>query len=215
MNKVRFWGKYFLLALGTLALLSFINAVLEGFYIQNLLETGVDPTGPDSTWSQTMAAIYATFSNTGTGLSLAFTITSIGFLLRGSQWLKGKFPEAVQWKPGWAIAAPFVPFAGLFIQLRFLNELAEGGANSEQVKKRAKLMVLGYVALTALSNSLAGQQLVSALTGSETVSFDEFVNNEIMLVIGLVLDLAAFTLGYFAVKAINSGLEAKAQEFGE
>jgi hypothetical protein len=215
MNKVRFWAKYLLVAIGAIALLSAINTVLELLYIQNLLETGVDPTGPDSTWNPVLASIYSTFSNTGSAISLGFTITSIGFLLRASQWLKSKTPDAVQWKPGWAIAAPFVPYAGLFIQYRFLNDLNAGGANDEQTKKRTKFFTLGFVIFTALSNSLTAQQIVSTLTGSETVTFDEFVNIEVMGVITLVLDIAGFVLGYFAIKAINAGLEAKALEVGE
>lgn len=215
MNKVRFWAKYLLVAIGALALLSAINAVLELLYIQNLLDTGVDPTGPDSTWNPILASIYSTFSNTSSALSIGFTITSIGFLLRASQWLKSKSPDAVQWKPGWAIAAPFVPYAGLFIQYRFLNDLNVGGANDEQTKKRTKSLTLGFILLTALSNSLTAQQFVSFLTANETVTFDEFVNLEVKGAITLVLDLAGFLLGYFAVKAINAGLEAKALEVGE
>lgn len=215
MNKVRFWAKYLLVAIGALALLSAINAVLELLYIQNLLDTGVDPTGPDSTWSPILASIYSTFSNTSSALTIGFTITSIGFLLRASQWLKSKSPDAVQWKPGWAIAAPFVPYAGLFIQYRFLNDLNVGGANDEQTKKRTKSLTLGFIILTALSNSLTAQQFVSFLTANETVTFDEFVNLEVKGAITLVLDLAGFLLGYFAVKAINAGLEAKALEVGE
>lgn len=215
MNKVRFWAKYLLVAIGALALISAINAVLELLYIQNLLDTGVDPTGPDSTWSPILASIYSTFSNTSSALTIGFTITSIGFLLRASQWLKSKSPDAVQWKPGWAIAAPFVPYAGLFIQYRFLNDLNVGGANDEQTKKRTKSLTLGFILLTALSNSLTAQQFVSFLTANETVTFDEFVNLEVKGAITLVLDLAGFLLGYFAVKAINAGLEAKALEVGE
>ena len=215
MNEVRFWAKYLLVAIGALALLSAINAVLELLYIQNLLDTGVDPTGPDSTWNPILASIYSTFSNTSSALSIGFTITSIGFLLRASQWLKSKSPDAVQWKPGWAIAAPFVPYAGLFIQYRFLNDLNVGGANDEQTKKRTKSLTLGFILLTALSNSLTAQQFVSFLTANETVTFDEFVNLEVKGAITLVLDLAGFLLGYFAVKAINAGLEAKALEVGE
>jgi hypothetical protein len=213
--KVRFWSKYFLVALGASALWSLINAILEALYIQNLVETGVDPSGADSTWNPVLAGLYTAVTNGGSAISIGLTISSIGYLLRASQWLKSKSAEAVHWKPGWAIAAPFVPYAGLFIQLRFLNDLNAGGSNPANVKKRTSSFVLGYVFLSFFSASLAAQQLTSMLLGPDTVTYDEFLNTEILSLVGLGLDVLAFSLAYYAVRAIVSGIELRAAETNE
>ncbi|MEN9609009.1 MAG: hypothetical protein RLZZ06_940 [Actinomycetota bacterium] len=215
MIKVRFWSKYFLVALGASALWSLINAILEALYIQNLVETGVDPSGADSTWNPVLAGLYTAVTNGGSAISIGLTISSIGYLLRASQWLKSKSAEAVHWKPGWAIAAPFVPYAGLFIQLRFLNDLNAGGSSPANVKKRTSIFVLGYVVLSFFSASLAAQQLTSMLLGPETVTYDEFLNTEILSLFGLGLDVLAFSLAYYAVRAIVGGIELRAAETNE
>jgi hypothetical protein len=211
VNKSNAWLSKLKLALVISIVVAFIYTLLSYLYVDNLAVTGVDPLGEESQWDLSLVMGYTVVSLLGIASAIFLVVTSIGFMFRTAQWLKGMDPSAIDGKPGVIIAAYFIPIANIVLPFRYLLSMNKSGQNSDEEKAKLKTLIMLNLGLAVISLLVGGNQWADLLLGAPEQTVEEVVFQEWRGIIGGIFDMGAMATLFLLVTPIHAGLAKRDQ----